>query len=68
MAKPTDKDVVRKIGIAALADALGITPVVVKKWTQRSIPWKHRPRVAQIAVERGVKLPADFLYEQRRAA
>lgn len=62
----TDKDIITKIGTAALVDALGVSVDVVKKWRKRGIPWQYRARVAKLAAERKVKVRADFA--ERRAA
>jgi DNA-binding transcriptional regulator YdaS (Cro superfamily) len=49
-------------GNKAVADALGIKANVVANWrlADRQIPWRHRPALARLAVERAVSLPEDF--------
>ena len=46
-----------------VAKALGIADNTVSNWKQRGIPWRWKPRVAILAKERKVMLPADFLVD-----
>jgi hypothetical protein len=65
--KPTtDKEVIQAIGLDALT-AHGYTEFAIKKWMQRGIAWRERPKVKRIAASKRVALPTDFLDEQRAA-
>lgn len=48
-------------GTAAVAAALGQTQSTISNWRRRGIPWRVRPRLARLAVRRGIKLPVNFL-------
>lgn len=63
----TDRQVLESIGDEALI-ASGVPEYLVKSWKYRAIPWNRRGTVARIAEAQKVKLPADFLTEQRGAA
>lgn len=59
-----DSDIITLLGgKQAVAEALGVSAGAVANWKleTRSIPWKHRPKLARIADERGVSLPPEFL-------
>lgn len=49
-------------GNKAVADALGVKPNAVANWRLegRQIPWRHRPALARLAVERAIPLPESF--------
>ena len=50
-------------GYTEVAKALGLETKVVWNWQSRGIPWRYRPRVAQLAADLGKKtaIPANFL-------
>ena len=62
-----DAEVIGAIGDEALRNA-GYSDWQIRKWVQskRGIPWKERAKVAKVAAAKRVKLPGDFLHEQRR--
>lgn len=64
----SDPEVIDRIGAEALR-AAGYSDWQIKKWVQstRGIPWRERAKVAKVAAAKKVRLPADFLHEQRRA-
>jgi|TARA_Y100000296_G_scaffold63416_1_gene73840 hypothetical protein len=45
----------------AVAKTLGFKLSRVSNWKRNGIPWKYRLRIADIANERGVELPKNFL-------
>lgn len=70
MAKPiTDQEVIKSIGVEALV-AAGFSEWAVLKWMapDRGIPWKERAVIADIAREKRIRIPDDFLRSRRRAA
>jgi hypothetical protein len=48
-------------GTGALATVLNENPSTISMWKQRGIPWKWRPTIAQMARERDLDVPDDFL-------
>jgi len=64
--KPTDKEILREIGVKALVSA-GISEDRVKQWRKRGIPWRERVKVAALASRKRVWIPPDFLQERRAA-
>lgn len=70
MPSPTlsDPEIIERIGPDALR-AAGYSDWQIRKWVQstRGIPWKERAKVAKVAVAKKIRLPVDFLHEQRRA-
>ena len=62
--KPTDKEILREIGLKALLSA-GYSQDAIKQWRKRGIPWRERVKVAALASRNRVWIPADFLREQR---
>jgi len=57
-------DIIDKLGgTGALAATLGIKDSAVSMWRSedRGIPWRWRPRIAQLAKQRKVELPPTFL-------
>jgi hypothetical protein len=60
----TDADTIRQLGnTCALAADLGVSRSRVSNWKKRGIPWRERIKVARLAKERGLALPADFLVD-----
>ena len=57
-------------GMARLADRLGESTQTVFNWKTepRGISWRGRPKIAALAAELGVAIPADFLAVKRPAA
>lgn len=60
----SDREVLDKIGDETLSDALGLTEHQCKKWRQRGIPWKDRAKVARLASNKRIRLPANFVEER----
>jgi len=48
-------------GTGKLASELNENASTVSMWKQRGIPWRWRPTIAQMAKDRGVEVPDDFL-------
>lgn len=50
-------------GVKAVAEQLNTSPGAVANWRlpERSIPWRWRPALAELAAKCGVSLPAGFL-------
>jgi hypothetical protein len=58
------KELIDKLGgVKAVADALQTSPGAVANWRlpARSIPWRWRFALANLAGAKGVPLPAGFL-------
>lgn len=54
-------DLIDKLGgPTAIAEALQCTPNAVSNWRTRGIPWKQRPAIAKLALDRAVSLPNGF--------
>lgn len=62
----TDREVIQKLGVSALAAELEYTEYAVTKWmnSARGIPWKARAKVAKLAASKRIKLPANFVEER----
>lgn len=65
----SDPEIIEKIGPDALR-AAGYSDWQIRKWVQstRGIPWRERAKVAKVAAAKRIKLPSDFLHEQRRTS
>lgn len=64
----TDPEVIEALGgHATVATALKVSRETALHWTKRVIPWKHRLAIQGLARRKRVKLPVDFLGEQRAA-
>lgn len=64
----TDAQIVAALGgPAALMEPLSIKLDAARKFTLRGIPWKYRPAVQRLAKTKKIKLPDDFLENQRVA-
>ena len=48
-------------GHLEVAKALGLAGNRVWNWRERGIPWRFRPTLAEMASEKGIKVPRDFL-------
>jgi DNA-binding transcriptional regulator YdaS (Cro superfamily) len=58
------KELIKELGGAkAVAEALNVSPGSVANWclAGRSIPWRWRFAIADVAKARGVALPHSFL-------
>lgn len=53
---------IEKLGdTGAVASITGQKDSTVSNWKARSIPWRFRPQLAEIAKQRGVDVPEGFL-------
>jgi hypothetical protein len=61
-----DRDVLLALGKDKLIEQ-GFTVWQVDKWVQkgRGIPWRARAKIAALAAKNRVRVPADFMHEQR---
>jgi hypothetical protein len=65
----TDSEIIDRLGgTAAVARYFKKSYPAISIWRQRGITWQFRPRVAELARDRGINLPADFLTERRGLA
>jgi hypothetical protein len=64
-----DKAVIKLLGgHKAIKAALGLrSEQHARHFSERGIPWKHRPKIAALAKRKKVQLPSDFLENQRKA-
>ena len=66
----THAEIIEQLGGSkAVMDALNaarperpISHPSVSNWKVRGIPWRHRPLIARLAIERSILLPSDFLF------
>jgi hypothetical protein len=69
MTKPlSDKEIISRLGgPSALAKELPYSEHAIAGWMKsgRGIPWKARAQVRDAAKKRRLRLPADFLMQQR---
>jgi hypothetical protein len=61
----TDRRIIETIGDDALI-ARAVPAHCVKAWKYRGIPWKDRAKVARIAADQSIDLPANFIEEKPR--
>lgn len=58
----TDSQIINLLGGATrLAPSFDCTVSAVQNWKARGIPWRFRVKVAKLAKQQRVSLPADFL-------
>ncbi|MES2781914.1 MAG: YdaS family helix-turn-helix protein [Pseudomonadota bacterium] len=63
------QDIIEQLGGSAkVAEALGLAPNAVANWRKRDIPWRERPRIAELARKLSVTLPDDFIPTLRDVA
>lgn len=55
----TDREVIAELGTAVLRQS-GYNDNILKQWRRRGIAWKERTKVRDIALAKGVGIPADF--------
>jgi hypothetical protein len=57
-------------GAGAVATVVGYSSNRVSNWRHRGVPWQWRAKLAEMAREKSVPLPAGFLdpTEQRKAS
>lgn len=55
-------------GSGVVAAHLGLRLNRVGNWGKRGIPWQFRPAIAEMAKERRIKVPANFLRPHAEAA
>jgi len=54
-------------GSGVVAGELSLKTNRVSMWRDRGVPWRWRPRIAELAREKGVQIPADFLAPEMAA-
>lgn len=55
-------------GYKKVAELIGQNETTVANWRARGVPWKWRPRIAALAKQKRVAIPADFLSPEASAA
>ncbi len=63
-----DPEVIRALGgHKAVAHAIGVSIENALHFMRRGIPYRHRTKIKALAKSKRLKLPADFLENQRKA-